>query len=166
MNPNGRVPTIRDGDNQPLWESGAILRYLANSYASGEFWPADTAARATVDQWLEWSKVNVSALFTHPIFWKVVRTPADQQDQVAIDIAIKNFESILQIAERQLQSYDYIAGSAFTLADIQFGHILYRYYDIPIQRNPPTAVTEYFKKVSSRPAYLKHVAVSYDELKA
>lgn len=166
MNPNGRIPTIRDDNNPPVWESGAILRYLANKYADGAFWPAEPEARAVVDQWSEWSKVNITALFTHPIFWKVVRTPAHLRDPVAIDNAIKNFEAMLQIADRQLQSNNYIAGSKFTLADIQFGHILYRYFDIPVQRNPPEAVTAYYQNVSSRPAYQKHVAVSYEELKA
>ena len=50
MNPNGMIPTIRDGDNPPLWEAGAILRYLANGYAVGPFWPADPVARADVDK--------------------------------------------------------------------------------------------------------------------
>ena len=45
MNPNGRVPTLVDGDSPPLWETGAILRYLANSYAPDDFWPAEATAR-------------------------------------------------------------------------------------------------------------------------
>ena len=170
MNPNGRVPTIRDdhgdNDNPPVWESAAILRYLANKYASGEFWPAKPEARAVVDQWAEWSKINASALFTHPIFWKVVRTPKHLQDPASIETAVKNFEAALQIAGQQLQKNEYLAGPAFTLADIQFGHVLYRYYDISIKRNPHPAVTDYYERISSRPAYQQHVAVSYDELRA
>lgn len=166
MNPNGRVPTIRDGDGPPIWESGAIIRYLANKYASGDFWPKDPEVRAVVDQWAEWSKVNASALFTHPIFWKVVRTPKHLQDPASIEDAISKFETLLQIADRQLQSNEYLAGPAFTLADIQFGHILYRYFDISIKRNPPDAITAYYEKISSRPAYQTHVAVSYEELRA
>ena len=56
MNPNGTVPTIRDGENPPLWESGAILRYLADRYADDDFWPSATVDRARVDQWAEWPK--------------------------------------------------------------------------------------------------------------
>lgn len=43
MNPNGTVPTIKDDDNKPLWESGAILRYLAGRYTDDQFWPCDHA---------------------------------------------------------------------------------------------------------------------------
>ena len=60
MNPNGTVPTLQDGDHPPLWETGAILRYLADSYGSDDFWPADPVARAGVDKWAEWSKLNVA----------------------------------------------------------------------------------------------------------
>ena len=75
MNPNGTVPTLRDGDRITLWESGAILRYLANNYADAPFWPVDAVRRARIDMWAEWAKVNVASKFSAPIFWQVVRTP-------------------------------------------------------------------------------------------
>ena len=53
MNPNGKVPVLIDGDGPAIFESGAILRYLATQYAVGPFWPAAPAARATVDKWDE-----------------------------------------------------------------------------------------------------------------
>ena len=51
MNPNGTIPVLRDGDGPPLWESGAILRYLCGRYAAPSFWPLDPIARAEVDMW-------------------------------------------------------------------------------------------------------------------
>lgn len=164
MNPNGTVPTIRDGKNLPLWESGAILRYLASQYSPDSFWPKDPVARATIDQWAEWSKINVAQMFTGPVFWRVVRTPADRQNPEAIHKAVAEFESALTIADRQLQSMPYIAGEYFTLADIQFAHVLYRYYDIFISRSRLTAVAQYFDRISNRAPYKQHVAISYDEL--
>jgi glutathione S-transferase len=59
MNPNGTIPVLRDGDGPPLWETGAILRYLSSRYATASFWPPDPLARAEVDTWAE---------FTVPIF--------------------------------------------------------------------------------------------------
>lgn len=53
LNPNRTIPVLRDGDLPPLWETGAILRYLANRYAPDEFWPADLIARTNVDRWME-----------------------------------------------------------------------------------------------------------------
>ena len=48
VNPNGTVPTLIDGDAPPLWETGAILRYLANTYAGDDFWPLDPIASPAI----------------------------------------------------------------------------------------------------------------------
>ena len=80
MNPNQTVPVLRDKDGLTLWESGAILRYLANQYGDDRFWPQSPNLRANVDKWAEWSKVSVAINFTIPIFWEVVRTPKEQQN--------------------------------------------------------------------------------------
>ena len=77
MNPNRMVPVLVDGEDSALWESGAILRYLANRYAQAPFWPSDPSERAQVDKWAEWSKVSVAVNFRVPIFWVLVRTPAE-----------------------------------------------------------------------------------------
>ena len=68
MNPNRMVPFLVDGEGSALWESCAILRYLANCYAQAPFWPSDPSARAQVDKWAEWSKVSLAVVFTVPIF--------------------------------------------------------------------------------------------------
>ena len=166
LNPNRTIPVLRDGHHKPLWETGAILRYLANCYAKGSFWPSDVFDRADVDRWMEWSKLNVALLFTAPIFWRVVRTPSHERDNNAIKIAVNAFENKLAIAEEQLMSHPFLAGDAFTLADIQFGHVLYRYYDINIDRMPLPNLDAYYSRLKERPAFREHVMVSYDELKA
>jgi glutathione S-transferase len=50
MNPNGTIPVMRDGDGEFLWESSAILRYLANRYGRAPYWPDDLAARTHIDR--------------------------------------------------------------------------------------------------------------------
>ena len=165
MNPNGTVPTLRDGDNPPLWETGAILRYLANSYGPDSFWPAEPVARANVDKWTEWSKINVAQNFTSPVFWKVVRTPPSKQDPVAIADALGNLDKFLDIAETRLATIPYLVGEHLTLADIQFGHCLFRYYDIDIERTKHPHVRRYYDMLSVRPAFQEHVMLSYEELR-
>jgi len=165
MNPNGRVPTLCDDQHPPIWESGAILRYLANAYADDQFWPDDLPQRTQIDMWAEWSKVNVAIEFTGPIFWNAVRVPEARRDKLALQAAIEFFESKLQIAEEQLKKSEFLAGNSFTLADIQFGHVLHRYYDISIDRcDGLDHVSRYYQKLTQRAAYQEHVMVSYDEL--
>ncbi|WP_442801893.1 glutathione S-transferase family protein [Serratia rubidaea] len=166
LNPNRTIPVLRDGDLPPLWETGAILRYLANRYAPDEFWPADLIARTHVDRWMEWSKLNVALLFTAPIFWRVVRTPAAERDPAAIGQALQAFENKLMIAEPLLAGQTFLAGDTFSAADIQFGHVLYRYYDIDIDRQPLPNLRSYYARLTERPAFREHVMVSYEELRA
>jgi len=118
MNPNGTVPCLQDGHGEPLWESGAIMRYLANRYADESFWPADLHLRAQVDKWAEWSKLNVAGNYTSPVFWQVVRIPVERRNAELIDSAVKNLEKYLQIADHQLTTSQYLAGETLTLADI------------------------------------------------
>ena len=165
MNPNGTVPVLRDGEGEPIFETGAILRYLANRYAGSSFWPEALAARTQVDMWTEWSKINIALNFTAPIFWRVVRTAPRDRDEAAIRQAVAVFARKLDIAEARLERQAFLVGEALTLADIQFGHVLYRYFDIDFVRPEHPALRRYYDRLSERPAYREHVMVSYEELR-
>jgi glutathione S-transferase len=165
MNPNGTIPVVRDGDGEPLWESAAILRYLANRYGSEPYWPDSLAARTHIDKWAEWSKINFALNFSGPIFWQVVRTPPSRRDPKALEEAIRYLNRYLDIAERQLASALFLCGNDFTLADVQFGHLLYRYFSLEIERQERAHLRSYYQRLVSRPAYREHVMVPYDELR-
>lgn len=68
-------------------------------------------------------------------------------------------------AEAQLSRGAFLAGDSFTLADVQFGHVLYRYFDIPIARRNRPTLERYYKELTARPAFREHVMVSYEELR-
>src|SRR2546427_6579436 len=63
MNPNGRVPTIED-DGFVLWESNAIVRYLAAKHGAGTLWPNDLRERADADRWMDWATSTVAPAIT------------------------------------------------------------------------------------------------------
>ena len=165
LNPHGRIPVLVDGDGPAIFESGAILRYLGAVYGDGVIWPQDPVARAAVDTWAEWAKVEVANRFTGPIFWRVVRTPAARWDRQAIRDAVDRFEHELAAADRQLRDHAFLAGDALTLADIPFGHVLYRYFDIEIERREFGALRGYYDRLCGREAYRKSVIVSYEMLR-
>lgn len=165
LNPNGRVPTLRDGD-LVIWESCAILRYLAGRYGDGGgFWPADPVARAGVDMWAEWAKISLALSFTVPIFWSRVRTSADRRDEAALTRAIANFEGYLDILDAQLNDRSFVAGDTFNLADIIIGHVLFRWFDIDIPRKPRPVLERYYAGLCDRPAYQTHVMIDYGDLR-
>lgn len=164
LNPNRRVPTLVDGD-LVLWESGAILRYLAARFASDPFWPDEPKARARVDMWAEWGKVTWCAAFIQPIFWSRVRTPAAERDETALSQAVERFSGLVEILDNQLDGRKFVTGDAFTLADISIGTHLYRYFDIDIPRRQFQRVAFYFERLQERSAYREHVMIPYDELR-
>ena len=80
LNPNGQIPTLVDG-SFVLWESNAILRYLAMQYgASSSLYPAAPQLRASIDRWLDWS-LSTLAPAERPVFLTLVRTPPDERDK-------------------------------------------------------------------------------------
>ncbi|MFS2221594.1 glutathione S-transferase family protein [Pantoea sp. B65] len=166
MNPNGLVPVLKDNDHPALFETGAILRYLSNQYAQGPFWPTDIVQRSEVDMWAEWAKISVSLSFTAPIFWQVVRTAEKDRNPQTIAAAVQRLTNLLQIAEARLAQHEFLVGNTLTLADITFGSLLYRYYDIAIDRAELPALQRYYQRLTQRPAYREHVMISYEELRA
>ena len=165
MNPNGADPVLQDQDGEPLWETGAILRYLASRYADDAFWPRDVIRRAQVDKWAEWAKINIALNFTSPIFWQVVRTAPKDRNQIALREALRLLGKQFDIAEAQIADRQFLAGDDFSLADIQFGHVLYRYFDMPIERPSHPNLRRYYDALTARPAFQEHVMVSYEELR-
>lgn len=165
MNPNGTIPTVIDGDDPPLWESAAIVRYLANRYASDSFWPKDAVARANVDRWAEWGKVSVQMSFNGPIFWKVLRAQVSRCDK-ELTSAVDHFENKLRIADQQLAKHEFLVGENLTLADIQFGHILFRYYELEIDRADIPNVRRYYGSLCSMKHYQDHVMIDLTELRS
>lgn len=164
MNPMGRVPVIRD-DDVTLFESQAILRYLAAKHGTTELWPTDPVARAPVDQWMEWAKLNPFPVITYKVFWQLVRTAADDRDNNLIEEGVKELGALLPMAEDQIAKQGWLAGSRMTLADISFGTHLYRYYNLPFERPELPALAEYYDRLCTRPSYVEHVMVSFEPLR-
>lgn len=165
MNPRGLVPTLVDGD-LVIWESCAILRYLAARYGDDAFWPADPTRRARIDMWAEYGKTELAQAFTAPIFWARVRTAAAERDEAALTAAIARFETLLDPVTAQLEAQDFVAGPRFSAADITIGHLLYRWFDIDVRRAPRPALEGYYRRLTERPAYREHVMVDYAALRA
>lgn len=82
MNPNGLVPTIKDGDFV-LWESNSIMRYLNAKYGNGRLLPASPEAMANANRWMDWQLSSFNGNIV-PLFFATVRTPPEKRDPQAI----------------------------------------------------------------------------------
>lgn len=162
LNPHGRVPVLVDGDLS-VWESSAIIRYLAAAYCAGSVWPENVAVRAEVDKWMDWSQ---SRLYpeNNRLFWRLVRTPAEDQDASKIATGTAALHTHMKMVERQLDGKDFLCGDGLTMADIIAGATLYRYYEMPIERPRLPNVDRWYETLKRRPAYVQAVMVPFDDL--
>lgn len=164
MNPTGLIPTIRDGDTV-VWESAAILRYLAARYGDGAFWPKDPARRAPLDMWAEWIKTTFTPPLTNQVFWQLIRTPAAQRDHAAIADGAARLRRLAPMLDARLGAGPYLDGEKLCFADIMIGHTLYRYFTLDFERAETRNLAAYYDRLRRRPAYREHVMVSYDSLR-
>ena len=163
MNPNGLVPTLKDGE-LVLWESHAIVRYLAASYGAGNLWPELPKARAAADQWTDWTAMRFQPAWG-AVFSAVARTKPEARSKKAIADAMKGVAPCFRILDAQLKKTPYLAGERLTYGDIAAGALLYRWYTMEIERPALASVDAWYARLSERPAYDKGVRVNYDILK-
>jgi glutathione S-transferase len=161
MNPNGKVPTLRDGD-LVVWESHAIVRYLAATHGAA-LWAADAKGRAIADQWTDWTATTFQPAWID-LFWLFVRTPTAQHDKVAIGKALAASFSAYGILDQRLATTPFLAGDILTYADIVAGVSMYRWMTMEIQRPDLPHLAAWYQRLNARPAFQRAVCVSYADM--
>ena len=158
MNPNGRVPTLVDGD-YVLWESNSIMRYLNLAYGKGSaIYPQAPQARAAVDRWLDWTLSTLQPV-DRPVFWSLVRTPVEKRDMVAIQNDVDAEAVVWRIPEELLGSRHYIEGDQFTIADVAIGAFARRWFGVEGVKKPKLPNLErWFAEISKRPGFVKYLS--------
>jgi glutathione S-transferase len=161
MNPNGRVPTLVDGDFV-LWESNSIIRYLCMQYApASTLYPSDPKQRASVDRWLDWALTTLQPAEVS-IFWGYVRTPAAQRDLAALRTAALKVADVWRVVDAQLEGRDFLETDCFTLADIVLAAYARRWYGIEdenLERPVLPNVQRWYGAVSTRAGFQRYIAM-------
>jgi len=158
MNPNGRIPTLVDGD-YVLWESNSVMRYLCMAHGQGSpIYPHAPRARASVDRWLDWTLSTVQPV-DRPVFWALVRTPPEKRDMVQIQKDVDAEGVVWRVVETQLASRRFIEGDQFTIADIAIGTFARRWLGVEGVVKPRLPNLErWFGELGQRPGFLRFVA--------
>ena len=158
MNPNGRVPTLVEGDFV-LWESNSVMRYLVLAYGQGSpIYPQAAKARASVDRWLDWTLSTVQPV-DRPVFWALVRTPPEKRDMVAIQKDADAEAVQWRIVDAQLATRRFVEGDQFTIADIAIGAYARRWFGVEGVTKPKLPNLErWFGQISERPGFIKFIA--------
>ena len=157
MNPNGLIPTI-DDDGTIVWESNAVVRYLAAKYGAGSLWPEDVAARAAADRWMDWMLGAIIPPMA-PVFVGLIRTPPEDRDGAAIAAGAELMTGNWRILDEHLAATPYVAGADLTMADIPLGCACYRYYALDIPHPDMPHLMAWYERLQAREAYREHVMI-------
>ncbi|MGE0241239.1 MAG: glutathione S-transferase family protein [Parvibaculaceae bacterium] len=159
MNPNALVPVLRDGD-VTMFESNAIVRYLAARHGEGVLRPRQAKALAAAEQWMEWQQLNVVPHIS-VIFWNEVRVPKAERNAKAIAAAEAGLAKALPIADAALARSEWFAGDGFSFGDIALGVLYWRYFKLGGKTLGLPNVSRWFAALQRRPAYRKWIMVEF-----
>ncbi|CAI8911735.1 MULTISPECIES: glutathione S-transferase family protein [Pseudomonas] len=151
-NPNGKIPVLELEDGTCLWESNAILNFLADG---SEFLPTEPRLRTQVLQWQFFEQ------YSHEPYIAVARfiqfylnMPEDRLEEYKT--THKRGYKALKVMERQLQTTPYLVGEQYSIADIALYAYTHVAHEGGFDLTPYPAVQAWLKRVASHP---RHVAM-------
>ncbi|ORE92961.1 glutathione S-transferase family protein [Acuticoccus yangtzensis] len=159
-NPHGLVPTIETDDGRVMWESSAVVRWLALKDPERRLWPASGQDELSADMWAEWA-VRAVEIPIATMFVSLVRVRPAERNWAKIGEIGTAIHKGLAKAEPILAERPFLASDSLSIADINFGLLLYRYYEMEIERPDLPNLAAYYKRLSERPAYAEHVMVDF-----
>jgi GST-like protein len=120
LNPNGKIPAILDPDGPggkplPLFESGAILQYLADK--TGKLLPADPARRYQTIEWLHFQMGGIGPMFGQVGFFHKF-AGREFEDKRPLQRYVAESKRLLGVLEGRLDGRQWLMGDDYTIADI------------------------------------------------
>ena len=118
LNPNASVPALKDGDFV-LWESNAILQYVADKLGRDSAYPRELQARADINRWLLWESSSwFPSCYVFLVENCVKPLLGAQPDPAVLDAQAAQFHKLAAILDARLAGQAWIAGDQPTIADI------------------------------------------------
>ena len=149
-NPNALVPLL-DDDGYMLWESNVIVRYLAARYGDDPLYPADLQQRFDAERWMDWQQTTLNGA-GREAFIQLIRTPADQRRQSALDASVAATEPLWDLLEGHLADRPYLAGDALTVADIPIACEMHRWRGLPLAHRARPSLEAWYARIIALPA--------------
>lgn len=159
MNPNGLVPCLRDDESGlVLWESNAIVRYLAAKYGQKRLWIDDPAARAQAEKWMDWTAATLAPSH-RKILMGLVRTPPEQRNQQEIDRGIEECKALFALLDRELARQPWFSGEAFGIGDIAVAPYIWNLFNCGVSWPLYPNLERWREQLAERPTYQKVVMI-------
>ncbi len=165
LNPNGKVPTLVDGD-VVIWESRAINAYLATLKPEANLYPVAPAARALVDQWSYWQAIHLGPAMQKIAFERVQKKlfGRGEPDEAAIAGEVKTVTDLLGVLDGALAGKEWITG-ALSLADFALAStfMLRAPGRLGVETHPQ--VVAWIGRLEARPSWQRAVTPMLDLLR-
>lgn len=159
MNPNGLVPLLKDDEtNLLLWESNAIVRYLAAQYGQNRLWVDNPARRAEGEKWMDWANQTLSPAH-RVILMGLVRTPPEKRDRAAIEAGIEKCDSLFALLDDALARQPWFSGDNFGTGDIAIAPFVYNLLNVDLKWTPRPNLERWYQQLTERPAFRKVVMI-------
>lgn len=158
LNPNKRMPVLED-DGFVLWESNAILHYLASKKPESGLWPADVKGQADVLRWLSWEAAHWMPACAPMAFERVVKKLAGLGDPNLDEVAKgeKQFHQFAEVLNGHLKGRRWLLGNDLTIADFAVGApmTLAEAAQYPLATYPE--ITRWYGGLAALPAWKKAI---------
>lgn len=155
MNPNGSIPTIKDG-GFVLWESNAIVAYIAAKYGAAHLYEDKLETFARASQWMSWTNEHLEPPL-HVLVMELYRLPAVKRTSGAVDAAAGDIAPWIEVLDRHLSTQPFVAGANFTMGDIPTGAAVYRSTLLVPDRPAPPHVNAWLERLTARDGFKRHV---------
>lgn len=121
-NPMGKLPTFEDDDGWCLWESGAILVYLADKYPEQGLLPREPRARAEALRWMFWCVAHLDSSIG-PLYFERFLVPLRKQapNEAVVSAALKELGRYMPVLEKHLSEHSWMLGTQFSMVDVMVG---------------------------------------------
>ena len=150
INPNGRVPTLVDGD-VTLSESTAIAQYLAAKYAPALAPGPQEANFAEFLQWLHYAEGMIMPPINNYVVETILLPPDRRNEEIAMR-ALKLLNRTLSAVEQHMEGRDFLSGG-FTIADTITGHAVIMARRLGADFSPLPNLSSYADRLEARPAF-------------
>lgn len=158
MNPNRKMPVLEDGDLK-LWESNAILQYMAEKNKS-DLYPADSFARADIARWLFWEATTWDPAFAI-LLWENVAKGAlrgGEPDATEVIKGLEKFNAAAAILDAHLARRAYVCGDKLTLADLALASSLSAAEQAQVSLAAYPHIARWFSSLEALPAWARTCA--------